>query len=209
MTKDDKREEKLYFLDINSSYAHVCSTFEFPARKCEVLIDELLKEKFPEAIFTLPTVPQLYHQISAICSGKLIKIVDNDAKLAATLINCDAVMAASGTVTLEAALYAAPGVACYKAGCLSATLGRMFVDMQKVILPNVILGREVYPFLFQEHLTANGLTNAVTGILNDPQVKLRAHELAQKLRAELAGENGQFDKMLIDALGAWLGPVSA
>ena len=36
---------------------------------------ELLKEAFPRAIFTLPTVPQLHHQISAICSGKLIKIV--------------------------------------------------------------------------------------------------------------------------------------
>ena len=44
-TSDDHKEEKLYFLDINSSYAHVCSTFEFPAGKCEVLIDEFLKEK--------------------------------------------------------------------------------------------------------------------------------------------------------------------
>ena len=168
---------------------------------------ELLKEKFPEAIFTLPTVPQLYHQISAICSGKLIKIVDNDAKLAATLINCDAVMAASGTVTLEAALYAAPGVACYKAGCLSATLGRMFVDMQKVILPNAILGREVYPFLFQERLTATRLSNAVTGILNDPKAKLTARESAQQLRALLVGKSKQFDEQVINAWTELLGQV--
>ena len=161
---------------------------------------ELLKEAFPRAVFTLPAVPHLHHQISAICSGKLINIVDGDAKLAITLTNCDAVIAASGTVTLEAALYGVPGVACYKAGWLSATLGRTIVDMQKVILPNVILEREVYPFLFQERLTATGLSNAVTNILNDPRAKSTAHNAAHQLRAILLGESGQFDELVA---GAW------
>ena len=168
---------------------------------------ELLKDVFPKAVFTLPAVPRLHHQISAICAGRPIKIVDGDAKLAATLTNCDVVMAASGTVTLEAALYGAPGVACYKAGWLSATCGRMIVDMKKVILPNAILGHEVYPFLFQERLTAAKLSSAVTGILNDPQAKSNAQDTAQKLRAKLVGESGQFDKLVIDALATWLGPV--
>jgi lipid-A-disaccharide synthase len=168
---------------------------------------ELLKDAFPKAFFTLPAVPRLHHQISAICAGKPIKIVDGDAKLAVTLTNCDAVMAASGTVTLEAALYGAPGVACYKAGWLSAICGRMIVDMKKVILPNAILGHEVYPFLFQERLTAAKLSSAVTGILNDPRAKSNAQDTAQKLRAKLVGESGQFDKLVIDALATWLGPV--
>ncbi len=168
---------------------------------------ELLKDAFPRAVFTLPAVPRLHHQISKICAGKPIKIVDGDTKLAATLTTCDAVMAASGTVTLEAALCGAPGVACYKAGWLNATCGRMIVDMKKVILPNTILGHEVYPFLFQECLTATGLTSAVTVILNNPQAKLQAQDTAQKLRAKLVGEAGQFDRMVIDALATWLGPA--
>ena len=168
---------------------------------------ELLKDKFPKAVFTLPAVSSLNHQISAICAGKPIKIVDGDAKLAATLTNCDAAMAASGTVTLEAALYGLPGVACYKAGWFSATCGRMMVDMQKVILPNAILGREVYPFLFQERLTATGLSSAVTGILCDQKAKSNALETAQQLRAKLVGGTGQFDKLVIDALAEWLGPL--
>ena len=150
---------------------------------------------------------RLNRQISSICAGKPIKIVDGDAKLADTLTNCDAVMAASGTVTLEAALYAAPGVTCYKAGWLSATFGRMIVNMKKVILPNAILGQEVYPFFFQECLTATGLSSAVTVILNDPQAKLKAQDTAKKLRAKLVGEAGQFDKLVIDALATWLGPI--
>ena len=168
---------------------------------------ELLKDAFPKAVFTLPAVSRLNHQISAICAGKPIKIVDGDTKLAATLTNCDAAMAASGTVTLEAALYGVPGVACYKAGWLSATCGRMIVDMQKVILPNAILGREVYPFLFQERLTATGLSSAVTGILHDGRAKSNALETAVQLRAKLVGDAGQFDKLVIDALAEWLGKL--
>ena len=170
---------------------------------------ELVKQTFPKAVFTLPAVPELHHQITTICDGRPINIVKGAAKLSATLINCDAVMAASGTVTLEAALHGAPGVVCYKAGWLSATCGRMIVDMQKVVLPNAILGREVYPFLFQERLTANKLSVAVKGILNDPHAKISAQETAQQLRAKLVGEAGQFDKLVTDALATWLGPMQS
>ena len=168
---------------------------------------EFLKDAFPKAVFTLPAAPKLYRHISAICEEKPVKIVDGATKLADTLTNCDAVMAASGTVTLEAALYGAPGVACYKTGWLSATCGRMIVDMQKVILPNAILGREVYPFLFQEGLTATKLTTSVTHILTDPHAKSIAHKTAKQLRAKLLGEAGQFDELVIDSLATWLGPV--
>ena len=170
---------------------------------------ELVKYAFPKATFTLPTIPELHHQITAICDGSSVKIVKGADKLKATLLNCDAVMATSGTVTLEAALHGAPGVACYKAGWFNATCGRMIVDMQKVVLPNAILGREVYPFLFQERLTAKGLSVAVKDILNDPQAKFSAQETAQQLRAKLVGEAGQFDKLVSDALATWLGPMQS
>jgi lipid A disaccharide synthetase len=85
----------------------------------------------------------------------------------------------------------------------------MIVDMQKVILPNAILGREVYPFLFQERLTAMGLAGAMTKILHDPQAQSTAFETAKQLRACLVGEAGQFDRLVIDALANWLGPVPA
>ena len=118
-------------------------------------------------------------------------------------------MATSGTVTLEAALHGAPGVTCYKAGWISATLGRMIVDMEKVILPNVILGREVYPFLFQERLTAIGLAGAITKILNDPQAKSKSNATAKQLRSCLLGKGSQFDRLVVEALAKWLGSIHA
>ncbi|GIR33147.1 MAG: hypothetical protein CM15mP46_1420 [Alphaproteobacteria bacterium] len=37
----------------------------------------------------------------------------------------------------------------------------------------------------------------------------KRYETAQQLRANLVGEAGQFDKLVIDALATWLGPNAA
>ena len=145
-------------------------------------------------------------RISELCAEQPIEVVDGDQHLPEVLSDCDAVIAASGTVTLEAALYGAPGVACYKAPWFSATLGRMIVDMQKVILPNAILGREVYPFLFQENLTATRLAEAVNGTLNDPRAKMKAYHTAKDLRSCLVREADGFDQLVAAALDNWLLP---
>ena len=165
-----------------------------------------LRQNFPNAKVTLPAVPKYHHMISELCAGQPIEIVHADQYLAEVLAQCDAVIAASGTVTLEAALFGAPGVACYKASWLSATLGRMIVDMQKVILPNAILGREVYPFLFQEKLTASHLAEAASRTLNDPQAKMKAYHTAMELRSCLVREADGFDQLLAAALANWLLP---
>ena len=168
-----------------------------------------LRRNFPNAIVTLPAVPKYHRMISALCAEQPIEIVDGDQHLAEVLAHCDAVIAASGTVTLEAALFGAPGVACYKASWLSATLGRLIVDMRKVILPNAILGREVYPFLFQENLTAAHLAEAVSRTLNDPQAKIKAYHTAEELRSCLVREADGFDQLVAAALGNWLLPGSS
>jgi lipid-A-disaccharide synthase len=163
-----------------------------------------LRQHFPNVIVSLPAVPKYQNVISKLCAEQPIEIVDGNQHLGEMLAQCDAVMATSGTVTLEAALYGAPGVACYKASWLSATLGRMVVDMQKVILPNVILGREVYPLFFQENLTATHLADAISGTLSDPQAKTRAYRTAKELRSCLVREADGFDQLVAAALSNWL-----
>jgi lipid-A-disaccharide synthase len=165
-----------------------------------------LRRNFPNAIVTLPAVPKYHHMVSTLCAEQPIEIVNGDQYLTEVLAHCDAVIAASGTVTLEAALFGAPGVACYKASWLSATLGRMIVDMRKVILPNAILGREVYPFLFQEDLTAAHLAEAISRTLNDPQAKMKAYHTAKELRSCLVRKADGFDQLVAAALGRWLLP---
>jgi len=168
----------------------------------------LIRQNFPGATFTLPTVRRLRESIEQLTACHNIDLVDGDQQLGAVLDECDVMMAASGTVTLEAALHGAPGVTCYKAGWLSAKLGQLIVDMDKVILPNAILDRAVYPFLFQNQLTGENLASAVTASLHDPQSKTIAYKNAQELRKLLVKDAKNFDALVVQALAGWLGPVS-
>ena len=119
-----------------------------------------------------------------------------------------AVLAASGTVTLQTALYGAPGVACYIAPALSAAIGRRLVSMDRVILPNALLGREVYPFLFQERASAPALAGAIRQVLSDAEAGRRATTHAKDLRKLLRGGVGSFEAGVVKAMAEWLGPPS-
>ena len=98
---------------------------------------------------TLVTVSHLVDDVAAILgSDSRIKIISGNDALHQQLHQADAMMAASGTVTLQTALAGVPGVACYRTSLLSALIGRRLVRMDRVILPNTLLQREVYPFFF-------------------------------------------------------------
>ena len=61
-----------------------------------------------------------------------------------------AIMAASGTATLETALLETPTVVAYRFSRLTHALGRLLVKVPYISLPNLILGREVFPELLQD-----------------------------------------------------------
>jgi lipid-A-disaccharide synthase len=124
------------------------------------------------------------------------------------LARSDAVLAASGTVTLQTALYGIPGVACYIAPKLSAAIGRRLVRMDRVILPNALLDREVYPFLFQDAATPQAMADGVAAVLADKSAMTRATEDASLLRDQLRGGATRFETKVGDALAEWFGPRS-
>jgi len=65
-----------------------------------------------------------------------------------------ALLAASGTATLEAALIGTPTVVGYRLSAFSFAVGKALVKVQWVSLANLIMGREVLPELLQERATA-------------------------------------------------------
>jgi len=79
----------------------------------------------------------------------------------------DVVLAASGTVTLEAALLKKPMVVTYKASWLTAFLVRAFLKVPHLSLPNNLAGRELVPELLQEDATAENLGRAIELYLDD------------------------------------------
>ena len=95
-----------------------------------------------------------------------------------------ALLAASGTVTLEAALIGTPTVMSYRLSGLSYAIGKLVVQVKFGSLPNLILNREVFPELIQDKAKATFFAERLRPWLDPSPEGEAALEAA---RAELAG----------------------
>jgi lipid-A-disaccharide synthase len=84
------------------------------------------------------------------------------------LEKCSFVIAASGTVTLEAAIAGVPMVTIYKVSPISYILGRIMIKVPNICLVNLVAGRTVVPELIQNEATAAGIADEVFSITDDP-----------------------------------------
>ena len=78
----------------------------------------------------------------------------------------DAVLLASGTATLEAALVKRPMVVAYKMAAFSWWLVTRLVKINFAALPNVLAGRSLVPELLQDGATAEAMAASVSPLLS-------------------------------------------
>ena len=102
-----------------------------------------------------------------------LRIVRDDP--ARVLAAADAVIAKSGTTTLQAALADVPMVVAYSINAVSAGLMRRLVTTRWFALPNLIAGREIVPELLQDRLTVDALV-AAAGPLLEPGSDASRHQ---------------------------------
>ncbi len=98
---------------------------------------------------------------------------------------CQAVMAASGTVTLELAILGVPMVVAYRLSPATYFLAKLLVRLDAFSLPNLIAGRMAVPELLQKEVTAARLANEVATLLQDgakmAAMRLSLDEVRQRL----------------------------
>lgn len=151
-------------------------------RLLPVLLDaaERIYLEEPEIQYLLPLAPMLTEADLApfLKECRLpLKVISNcpyDVMAA-----CDAMVAASGTVTLEAALMGVPLVVIYKMKLFSYWVGRLLVKVNYIALCNIIAGECVVPELIQQNASPERITKEVLSLLRD---KERARMMQQKLR---------------------------
>lgn len=102
------------------------------------------------------------------------------------LASADAAVVASGTATVETALLGCPMVIVYRMAPSTFWLARRLVSVEWIGMPNIILGRSVFPELIQDAANPQAIAAAVRS-LRDRAPQMRA-ALAE-LRAAL-GEPG-------------------
>jgi lipid-A-disaccharide synthase len=101
----------------------------------------------------------------------------------------DALLIASGTATLEAALLGTPMVVCYRVSRLTEAVARVMVRVPWCSLPNIVSGRAVVPEILQDELSGQRLALAAAHLLEDPVAATAQRAAFKDVRAQL-GEPG-------------------
>ena len=117
----------------------------------------------------VPAVPALRAAIEAAAAQAgmtdLVTIVNGQSHT--VLAACDLTLIASGTATLEAALYKRPMVIAFRMGWISWQIMRRKQLQPWVGLPNILSGEFIVPELLQDQATPQALANAVLQWLDD------------------------------------------
>jgi lipid-A-disaccharide synthase len=87
-----------------------------------------------------------------------------------TMAAADAVLLASGTATLEAALIKRPMVVTYRMAAFSWWLVTRLVKISFAALPNVLAGRSVVPELLQDAAVPEAMAAAIEPLLADEAI---------------------------------------
>jgi len=111
-----------------------------------------------------------------------VPIVENDTYN--VVHAADAVLVASGTATVETALLGRPMVIMYRTSALTYGIARLLVRVPNIGMPNIVLGRSVFPELLQGDVTPPVLAAAVCDVWR------RREDLAGAL-AEVRGKLGE------------------
>lgn len=112
---------------------------------------------------------------------RLVRLDEHGARGAA------AVLTSSGTMSMHCALAGIPGAVVYRANPLTYLIGRWLVKVPYLGIANLLLGEAMYPEFIQGAARAEVLAAELRACLHDPARRARTAAQAERLRAELAG----------------------
>jgi len=141
----------------------------------------------PKVKFVLPAVPGLETLINQAAqdSGMAGRVQIVSGQSHTVLAACDATLIASGTATLEAALFKRPMVIAYNMHWLSWQLMRRQRLQPWVGLPNILLQDRAVPELLQEQATPEAMALALEHWLNSPEQVLDLQQRFEQLHLTL------------------------
>jgi len=146
----------------------------------------------PATRFVVPAVPALRLRVAALAQasglGAAVQVLAGQSHTA--LAACDVTLIASGTATLEAALFKRPMVIAYNMNALSWQIMRRQQLQPWVGLPNILCQDFVVPELLQGAATPKALAQATLAWLDAPEsisaLQHRFEVLHQTLRRDTA-----------------------
>jgi lipid-A-disaccharide synthase len=123
--------------------------------------------------------------------GNSIKVIEGETSDA--LAYADLALAASGTVTVEAAIAGTPMVTFYKVTGLSWALGRFLVRVPYYSMVNLVAGRKIVPELMQQEATGEKLAEEAIRLLEDGAARDAMKHALAEVAAKLASPEHPMD----------------
>ncbi len=164
-----------------SELQYMADTFISTARE--------INKKLPNALFLVPLATRetrlLFETALYRCNARDLPIRllfghAHDAMMAA-----DAVLVASGTATLEAALLKRPMAIVYKMANFSYLMMRRMGYLPYVGLPNILAGKFVVPEFIQHDATPENLAQALLNFYTDKASCARISEVFREIHLQL------------------------
>ena len=154
-----------------------------------------IRQQIPNCQFYLPLAPTIpIERIESVVQASGVPVVFTRNSTYNLMQIADCAIAASGTVTLEAALMELPSVIVYRVQTATYWLVRMVANVSHVGLPNIVVGRRILPELIQDAATADNVSNAALRLMMDPDARQQARRDLKEVRASL-GEPGAVSRV--------------
>jgi lipid-A-disaccharide synthase len=145
----------------------------------------LIAQKRDDVQFVIAQADSLKDDVFKKYLGKTdIKVIKSDNY--SLLSVSDALMLASGTVALEAALYTTPMIISYKGPWIAYFVYRLVRCINRVCLPNIIMDKDIVPELLQKDSNAQVISKALLKILEDDEYRQLMKDDLSKVKAILS-----------------------
>lgn len=149
---------------------------------------KLLKEKNPDIQLALAQAPSIKDELINPVLEKYkdlnIKVLKN--KNYELLSSSDALILASGTVALEAALYNTPMIISYKGPMFLYLIYMLVRCIKRVCLPNIIMNQDIVPEILQFKAKPKIIFEEVNKILNDEEHKNKMIQMLKNVKQKLS-----------------------
>jgi lipid-A-disaccharide synthase len=154
-----------------------------------------LLERFPEARFLLPFANRasrdIFEEALWKAEGRELPMSLMFGHSHEAIAASDVVLVASGTATLEAALYKRPMVITYRISKWAYPLMKRMAYLPYVGLPNILAGRFVVPEFIQHEATPENLSQAMANWVVDKPGQEKLAAFYRGLHRELAQNNAE------------------
>ena len=154
----------------------------------------VLQKERPELKFTIVTPRQ---SVKETIDQDLVSYRENCPALNVEVINgtatdymgeADAAIAASGTVTVQAALMGLPLVSIYKMNALTFAIASRLVKLDHFTMVNIVSRKEVYEELLQKEVTPENLVPALKRIMKGGERRVQQEADLQAVVELLGGK---------------------